>query len=68
MAAATCSSEIALDAAEVKERVDVVQLRPGLSPLVCNGMSYSVLFPAQPGQGIISATATKVNHQHMEIP
>jgi len=53
VAAATCTSEVALDAAEVEEGVDVVQFRPGLRLLVPHGMSYPVLFPPQPGQGII---------------
>jgi len=53
VAAATCTCEIALDAAEVEEGVDIVQFRPGLCLLVAHGMSYPVLFPAQPGQGII---------------
>jgi len=53
------TTEIALDAADVEQGVDVVEPRPGLGLLVSHGVHHPVLFPAQPVHRVIPEVATK---------
>jgi len=63
------TSEIALNAADVEQGVDVVQLRPGLGLLVSHGVHHPVLLPAQPVHRVIPEVAAKrITDQHMDQP
>jgi hypothetical protein len=50
--------EVVLDAADVEERVNVVEPCPSLGLLVAHWVSHFVLLPAQPSQRVVPARLT----------
>ena len=50
--------EVVLDAADVEERVNVVEPCPSLGLLVAHWVGHFVLLPAQPSQRVVPARLT----------